>query len=485
MPIDPQTVTAPIDPADPKFAALLANLQGNILKSHGRDYAAHVFFRLPADRAASRKLVGALSRYVTSAAEQSAQSAANKAGGSEAIFGALMLSAKGLAHLGFAPPAGFGAARAQPATQPRAVSFAQPMKAAADVLGDDPAIWDDAYRAGDIDGMLLLASSHEAAPFGPNAFPTALLDEAKAAQALIVPSGQVVTVELGRQQRRGADAVEHFGYVDGISQPVMTAPDLPNAAERTRNDPSAGLNLVLVRDPFSDAPDACGSFYVFRKLEQNVSAFRSAEAKLARDLGLADKGLAEGMIVGRFRNGTPVVLSPTAATGPAKENNFNYGTDPGTKPDFPQKCPFHAHIRKTNPRGDIGRQFGPAPGLDDGERARRIARRGMTYGPRDPDLSDAPKGGVGLLFQCYQASIPDQFAFMQNGWANNPGFVRPGATGQDPVIGQGARSTEQTWPTGWGGKQQKSLPDMGQFVFNRGGEFFFAPSVPFLKGLAA
>lgn len=482
MPINPSTIKTPIDPTDLRFKPMLQKLQGNILKSHGRDYATHIFFRFTGDQAAARRLVGSLSKLVTSAAEQKAQAAAHKAHGTEALFGALMLSAKGLKHLGFPLPPAFGDAKLAPATSVP-VSFAQPMKAAARVLGDDPGIWDKGYQAGDIDGALLLAAGQAMAPFDADAIPTALLDAAKSAQDSMAGLADVAAFELGQQQRRGDDAVEHFGFVDGISQPIMTTPDLPASADRTENVPSAGLNLALVKDPFANDADACGSFYVFRKLEQNVRAVRDAEAKLAADLGNISKGLAGAMMVGRFQNGTPVVLANQPQAALARMNNFSYAIDAARPPAFPAKCPFHGHIRKTNPRGDIERQFGGGAATSENERMRRLVRRGITYGARDNDLADEPTGGVGLLFQCYQSSIADQFAFMQEQWVNSVNFVRPAGTGQDTVIGQGVRTTKQKWPDPWGSNTTKTLPDIGQTVFNRGGEFFWAPSMTFLERL--
>lgn len=35
--------TAPVSASDPALAALLQNLQGNILKGHGRDHTVHLF----------------------------------------------------------------------------------------------------------------------------------------------------------------------------------------------------------------------------------------------------------------------------------------------------------------------------------------------------------------------------------------------------------------------------------------------------------
>ncbi|MGL5796173.1 MAG: hypothetical protein ACRC06_17575 [Waterburya sp.] len=105
------------------------------------------------------------------------------------------------------------------------------------------------------------------------------------------------------------------------------------------------------------------------------------------------------------------------------------------------KCPFHANIRKTNPRGEstaIGATL-------EEERSHIMARRGITYGTRNAEielngriieLKDKPIGGVGLLFMAYQSNFANQFEFTQVSWANNPNFVKPD-TGIDPVIGQG------------------------------------------------
>src|SRR5262249_28630178 len=168
---------------------------------------------------------------------------------------------------------------------------------------------------------------------------------------------------------------------------------------------------------------------------------------------------------------------------PAKENNFTFEVDSDA-----QKCPFQAHIRKVNPRGDVVRKFGGSE--EERERVRRITRRGIPYGsrPEHPNafqaLEELPSRGVGLLFMGFQASITDQFAFIQASWADNEDFVAPSA-GRDSVIGQaGAEEPiQQAWPVQWGQAETKAA-SFGDFVTLKGGEFFFAPSIPFLKVLA-
>jgi hypothetical protein len=70
---------------------------------------------------------------------------------------------------------------------------------------------------------------------------------------------------------------------------------------------------------------------------------------------------------------------------------------------------------------------------------------------------------------------------MQKRWANNQNFVQS-QTGLDAVTGQGkAQTGGQKWPKEWGKKDDTVQFDFFHFVTLKGGEFFFAPSISFLK----
>jgi deferrochelatase/peroxidase EfeB len=43
MPLDLKTNQQPINPDDPQYQDVLEDLQGNILKGHGRDKSVHIF----------------------------------------------------------------------------------------------------------------------------------------------------------------------------------------------------------------------------------------------------------------------------------------------------------------------------------------------------------------------------------------------------------------------------------------------------------
>ena len=88
----------------------------------------------------------------------------------------------------------------------------------------------------------------------------------------------------------------------------------------------------------------------------------------------------------------------------------------------------------------------------------------------------------------YNSNIDQQFKFVQQNWANNTNFpVEPSGThGIDPVIGQGVNEPhDQKMPKEWDNPDKgtdDNCPFAG-FVKMRGGEYFFSPSLTFLKNL--
>jgi Dyp-type peroxidase family len=472
MPVDLNSKQ--IDPNDPQFSTMLQNLQGNILKGHGRDHSVHIFLSFTTAGADLRAKFGALAtKLVTSAARQRDETAQfKKFGVPGGPFGNVFLTPSGYTKLGLTAAATAGLSDQL---------FKDGMKAHAAELNDPaPATWEAGYTAEPIDAMLLLADDDVGF----------LLREARQLVNEITGFASMLQVEHGDALRTQAgEGIEHFGYVDGRSQPIYFAADLAAEGKIDKWDPSEPLGRVLVPDSTTNAPDSFGSYFVFRKLEQNVRGFKVAEQRLADALGLlgTDRERAGAMAVGRFEDGTPLALSMVDGFLPVKENNFQYDVDPDGL-----KCPFQAHIRKTNPRGDIARKL-VAGGSDEVlERSRRITRRGITYGTRakppdaDQSLDQLPTGGVGLLFMCFQSSISNQFAFMQSSWANNEGFLL-GGIGLDPVIGQPPNGIPPALGQNWNPQYGVAGPTVNfsfaQFVTLKGGEFFFAPSIPFLKSL--
>lgn len=527
----------PVDFRQQPYDALFRRLQGNIVKGHGRDYTVNIFLSFTVEDAALKRALRWLARtFVTSAYKQLVereQFAKFLIPGS--LFGNLFLTPGAYVKLGHeaALPRWFPDS---PLPGTEASPFLEGMFNLKDELGDavartGPEPLEAAYAERNIDAMLLLADDSQ----------SYLMRTARTLMTRLETQrvARVVAVEIGEALRNEDDeGIEHFGFVDGRSQPLFLWSDFRAGEEAARServddkgtrrqrgridiwDPFAPLSLALLRDPAVPDPLAFGSYYVFRKLEQDVLRFSIAEQQLADALKLegSDRRRAGAMIVGRFRDGTPLALSPTDGFIPAKANNFRYdGLDSTFEPDenapadpFGLRCPFQAHIRKVNPRQNVrvSDGNGDVKDLAARDRGRRIVRRGITYGTRkrDPNafhsLEDLPTHGVGLLFACFQGSIRKQFLFMQRQWANNITFMTRGLnenqTGLDGIIGQRrtGKILPQHWRPEYGGEFDhagliRDLPlseshrvsfSINGFVRFRGGEFFFAPSLTFLLG---
>jgi Dyp-type peroxidase family len=465
---------ATLDLKDPEAGEFLRGIQGNIIKGHGRDNTRHLLLRMIGNpQAVGRWIAWFTTEHVTSAHAARRSTLAWRAqGGAGERFAMFLLAPDGYRHLGAQLPLPGPVPGGSPDVHAR--YFPEGMKAK--IRQDpEPSTWEPAYRQ-QLHAMVLLAHDDE--------------DELKRFVAEIAPSMdgvfEVIATECGvalkkqfpRRDGTGSvkKVIEHFGFQDGVSQPLMIKQDLEEEiSKRGSNfwDPGASLSLALVREP--GPAGGFGSFMVFRKLEQDVKAFWDALTRLSQQSGIQLEE-AGAMAVGRFRDGEPAIDNVQVVDRKADKNDFSY---PALDRNGAE-CPFHAHIRKTNPRGDL-----PSP--PEFERSRRIVRRGITYGRRadlqEDSISELPSEGVGLLFMCFQANL-DQFVIQQEG-SDADDFARPG-TGVDAVIGQHNRPDspgdpgpiEQTWPS-TGAFRFKML----NFVRMRGGEYFFAPSIGFLKGL--
>lgn len=467
---------------------MLRALQGNILKGHGRHFAALVFFRfspLVVHRPASRRFLRELANHhVTDAHQQLLDAEAFKVEKKSAgAFVHVALSHAGYVELGVPEPQ-------IPADSDFRLGMKHPDSLAA--LADDPADWQQPFLT-DLHGVVLVAHDTDELCRQLALDIEVLVREAQ---------GSVVHVQHGAGLFNSASAgIEHFGYVDGRSQPLMLAEDVQkenDEAGMSRWNAAFGPDLALVPDPGvtaeEDKPLSFGSYFVFRKLGQDVLAFKRREQALANALKLSgeQRELAGALVVGRFEDGTPVTLSDHAR-GKVPPNDFDYGGDAG------KRCPFHAHIRKTNPRGSGGAE------AEDDERRHLMPRRGIPYEDvkrttHPNDLPEAeteaefetrvapllPSGSdVGLLFMAYNSVIGNQFRFTQELWVNNPSFPFPGVHGLDPLIGQGPMSSgDQKMFEKWDDPGSPPVAfDFAGFVKMKGGEYFFSPSLNFLREL--
>lgn len=285
--------------------------------------------------------------------------------------------------------------------------------------------------------------------------------------------------------------LEHFGFVDGISQPRIHG---VTAGRRVAELP-AGEALLGYLDVDGDTAGAGlptalarnGSYLVYRKLEQDVPAFRDLTRELAGRLeGRAEPGtdleqLAAAKLMGRWRNGNPLT---TAENDPsATTNHFGFQEHDAEG----HGCPVGAHIRRTNPRDS--RPADPNSSADTGGEAgleatlalrHRMLRRGIPYGTPLAEDAEHAAGERGLLFVALVGDLRRQFEFVQAHWMSDGNAFRLG-TDRDLLSGateEGNKFVIQGTPPTFV-KQTKPL------VTCRGGEYFFLPGIAALKRIAA
>ena len=452
-----------IDTENPgKYQGLLEDLQGNILKGHGREHSVHLFVQWKRDRVKGvKEWIRAFTQtYVTSAKQQADEALIYRQSGIPGtIFANVYLTRFGYESLGFDP---FQVPKDQPFT------MGMKNEQIRSFLGDpDIEQWEPGYQD-EIHALILIADDNI----------NELLQTINQVTAKLRQVAVILHREDGFILRNEANQViEHFGFVDGVSQPLYLKRDIDrakaNGADFSKWDPRESLDIILLKDQNGKTEDSYGSYLVYRKLEQNVKLFRDDQQQLAEKLNI-DYDLAGALVMGRFPDGTPVTESDKRTNPDTPPIDFNYDADVAAT-----KCPFHAHIRKTNPRGDTGR-VESSPGFEEAltvEKTHQITRRAISYG--ENDLNHATETGSGLLFLCFQANIENQFNFMQARWANPDRFVKVGV-GPDPVIGQPEGT--QKWPKKWGEADTEDYL-FKLWVFMQGGEYFFAPSISFLSNL--
>ena len=305
--------------------------------------------------------------------------------------------------------------------------------------------------------------------------------------------------EEGRNLPGDLHGHEHFGFLDGVSQPGIRGfiSDDPRDVLTPRQNPESrqqgkpGQELIwpgefvfgyhgqsedgdditkpsdeLIKEKPAWSDD--GSFLVFRRLRQDVPLFHKFLNKVGKEFKI-DPNLVGAKLVGRWASGAPVLRTPDAdnpdmAADDCANNDFEFneeeeGPDPCATDDPPsvmdcednfpgapkvdpegQLCPFSAHIRKTYPRNDLT----PA-GPDDPDESEvdtqnhRLLRRGIPFGEVSKSTPKNPKDdGVdrGLHFLAYQTSIVNQFEFVTRAWVNNPDFSTEAATGHENGCGE-------------------------------------------------
>jgi Dyp-type peroxidase family len=436
------------------------NIQGFVVRGYRLPYAGYVFLKITdADKA--RAALAEFMPHVITAEHwtEKPESGINLA------FSYQGLRALGLAEESLAAfPEEFRAGMASRAT----------------VLGDigesAPENWEAPFRDGDVHVLVMISAMNEAALETRNEQIRSAVERTGGAS--------VVCFQLGAALEGGR---EHFGYADGFAQPAIEGSgfdDGPGAGAVDGDGwrPIKPGELLLGYEDEQGATTPApppedfgknGSFLVYRKLHQDVATFRR-QLREAAALYPGGEEMLAAKIVGRWRDGTPLDVSPDrpdpAVVADKNRNNaFDYGADPAG-----MRCPIGAHVRRMNPRRSL-----PFDGkLVD---RHRIMRRGITYGDKLPDGAEDDGQDRGVIFMCLQASLARGFEFVQSQWANGGNAFR---LGQDQDVMLGPQDTQGPAKMTIPGEPPFFLGPLSRVVTVRGGEYYFTPGINGLRHLA-
>ena len=375
------------------------------------------------------------------------------------------------------------------------VEFEQGMKLRARLLGDtglsDPSRWDLMWRTGRVHVWISVNALDPEALQMRDSWLRSLIEKADGSVELLKPTrGPCDWQPAGALVINGVPTnKEHFGYSDGIANPVfegMRRPNLPGRGKLENGEwvPLATGELLLgYANEAGELPAAPlphvfarnGTYMVYRKLHQRVRSFMDYLAEQAKTYP-GGRDLLAAKWAGRWENGAPLNLYPNAPPDEMKIsaverldwNNFRYrpgDTDGHT-------CPLGAHIRRANPRDALGFEGKLANG-------RRIARRGLPYGDYMPKGEETDDGEHGVIFMTLNASIDRQFEFVQQQWMDYGNDFLLG-NDKDVLIG----NHDERGKAVIQGNPPYICPRLPLFVECRGGDYFFIPSRTALRLLA-
>ena len=316
---------------------------------------------------------------------------------------------------------------------------------------------------------------------------------------------------------------EHFGFTDGISDPVFEGQYLFGETQLQARGNGAvdgegkwrplatGEFLLGYPDEAQETSGPItpisffrnGTFMAYRKLHENVRSWKTFIDKAARDYQKVAKmekfdearELLIAKMIGRWSNGVPMSKAPTTDAKRAFDNEYGpkqaelkalektQGADPArirqlktelqlAYSDFSYsddldgiKCPLASHARRANTRDGLDPRPNAAHPISRGgsiiNNRRRILRRGLTYGDMEIEPTDDGEHGIVMLAVC--ADLFRQFEFVQQQWMN---------------YGLDARAGSDTCPIAGNHSQCEDTPDEEARRRNGPKTKFVAPADP-------
>jgi Dyp-type peroxidase family len=301
----------------------------------------------------------------------------------------------------------------------------------------------------EIDAVFIVASDNED---DGDSYALRIIQEAtiRGIDCIGLQLGKALENEQGKQ-------VEHFGFRDGVSQPLIEGIDDEDIAKMNVNKEKFSYEDFVLFGLAGDFEWANnGSFLVYRRLQQDVAGFWEFMNKHCSALCSTPEELA-ARFVGRWKSGAPIAKHRSDPVAPKDSdfNDFAFSNDP-----MGANTPKFAHVRMLNPRD-----------IQPNQTTHMILRRAIPYGLPWAKNQD-PGADRGLLFMCFQRDLYEQFEFLQKRIYNKTNYPTPDPDNPAPhdelvnlVVNLGFRLYLEHW------------------VICTGGEYFFSPPISALENL--
>ena len=272
-------------------------------------------------------------------------------------------------------------------------------------------------------------------------------------------------------------AHDHFGYRDRLSQPVIEG----QGEEPTpgSGDPLKAGEFILgypdEYDVIADNPQPKtlaqnGSYMAYRRLAEHVGKFRD----FLRQHGetTEEQELIAAKLMGRWRSGAPLVLSPeqrrSRSWGPIRNGTTTSTTRRWIlKGMRSRSTPPCAPMNRATPRRNMNR--------------RRMIRRGATYGPQLPEgkVEDGVDRGIAAFITLCESHPAVRVCAERLGERSD--FHELGNE-RDPIVGAQDGTLEFKIPKR---PIRKKIVGLPAFTTVRGGAYFFLPGLKALGYLAS
>lgn len=278
--------------------------------------------------------------------------------------------------------------------------------------------------------------------------------------------------------------IEPFGFADGIGQPVIEGMPATGTQQRARQGMGSRFEDRVLRPgefvlghpneygESAHAPGALdwhdlepfghnGSYLALRQMRQDVDALWQWSNAHSRP---GEPEAAE-LLVGRYRDGEPLLPD---WRGRSDADDFRYRLEDPVG----LVCPRSAHIRRANPRDQLG--WDVRSGIA-ASKKHRLLRRGRPY--EAVDGAGNPEQGLAFIALC--ADLTRQYELVLRSWLGTPTF---GDTSGSHELTQSPctvhRLARPALPLG------APLTGLQDFVQTLGNAYFFLPGMKALRFLA-